>query len=269
MSAPPPPSLALVKRVMAAECDYTLARLTLLADLPGNPTGVACKRIGGAYAFSSKFLPRFNRVVGLEDNQADLVPELVSWFADRDIAGVFELMAGIECPRVMEALARAGYAQSGFHSLSYGPPAPAPTTDEGVSVEIVMRETLETFLDTYARGWSVGEPEGFKNNVRGWLGLPGWTLYLGRYRGAPAGAAILYVAGGVGYCADSSVDPAFRGHGVHQALLRRRMADAGAQGADLVCAMAAYLSTSHRNMIRAGLCTLQTKAIWTPLQERP
>lgn len=266
MSMPPrTPSLELVKRVMTTECDYTLARLTMLANLPGNPAGVECKRIGGAYAFSSTFLARFNRVVGLEDSQAGLVPDLAAWFADRGISGVFELMAGIEAPRVMEALGRAGYAQSGFHALTYGTPEPMEPPQEGVRAEIVMAPTLEAFLDAYARGWSVADAEGFKNNVRGWLGLPGWTLYLGRYHGEPAGAAILYVKDGVGYCADSSVDPAFRGHGVHEALLRARIADAGAAGADMVCAAAAYLSTSHRNMIRAGLHTLQTKSIWTPL----
>ncbi|MGH8122950.1 MAG: GNAT family N-acetyltransferase, partial [Rudaea sp.] len=98
--------------------------------------------------------------------------------------------------------------------------------------------------------------------VRGWLGQSGWTLYLARRSGTPAGGAILYIDGRTGYCADSAVDPSQRGHGIHRSLLSRRSADAAAAGADLLCAQAAYLSTSQRNMARAGLGLLCTKSIW-------
>jgi hypothetical protein len=67
---------------------------------------------------------------------------------------------------------------------------------------------------------------------------------------------------GVGYFADASVAPTFRGHRVHQALLARRWRDAVAAGADIVCSQAAYLSTSHRNMERSGMRLLHTQAIW-------
>jgi len=61
--------------------------------------------------------------------------------------------------------------------------------------------------------------QGFKANVRGWLGqnrlvaLPG-----ARSTGKPAATAILYVADKVGYCADAATDPAF-GRGLQAALL--------------------------------------------------
>jgi len=45
-------------------------------------------------------------------------------------------------------------------------------------------------------------------------------------------------------------------------LLARRWRDARDAGAELVCGQAAYLSTSHRNMERAGLRLLHTQAIW-------
>ena len=106
---------------------------------------------------------------------------------------------------------------------------------------------------------------GFKANVRGWLGQTGWTLYLGRNEGQPAGAAMLCVSNGVAYCADSSVDPALRGKGVHLALLNRPRADAAEAGCDLICALAAFLTTSHRNMVRAGMALLYSQAIWTAL----
>ena len=109
------------------------------------------------------------------------------------------------------------------------------------------------------------DPEGFKANVRGWLGQEGWSLYLGRLGGVPAATGILYVRNKVGYCADAATIPAFRGRGLQTALLRRRIADASAAGVDFVCSGAFYLSGSHRNMERVGMRVQFTRAVWTPL----
>jgi GNAT superfamily N-acetyltransferase len=238
--------------------------MQVLERLPGNPVGIEYKVLDNAFAFSAQnsHSPSFNRVVGLNDRQASHVPELVEWYASRNIVGRFEIVPGIPCNDVMKALTKQHYAHAEYHTILYGTPCSDTASSPGVTVEVVDHSTLEIFLDCYSTGWQVANPEGFKNNVRGWLGQPGWTIYLARYDGKPAGAAILFIDGKTAYCADSAVDPAMRGHGVHQALLRRRSSDAAAQGVNLLCSMAAYLSTSHRNMIRAGFSTLSTKAIW-------
>ncbi len=53
---------------------------------------------------------------------------------------------------------------------------------------------------------------------------------------------------------------------LHAGLLARRIAEAGQAGADIVCSGAAYLSTTHRNMERAGMRILFNRAIWTDLK---
>ena len=95
------------------------------------------------------------------------------------------------------------------------------------------------------------------------LTAPGWSLYLARLNGEPAGAAILYVVGEDGYLADGAVDPAFRRHRVHRALLDRRCADAQAAGASRIFSGCDFLSASYRNQLRKGLLLLYTEAIWT------
>jgi GNAT superfamily N-acetyltransferase len=97
----------------------------------------------------------------------------------------------------------------------------------------------------------------------GWLGRPGWSLFLARVDGWPVAEGILYVKDGVGYLADASCDPNYRRHGLQAALLARRIAEARDAGAAFVCSGAAYLSTSHRNMERAGMRILFNSAIWT------
>ena len=95
-----------------------------------------------------------------------------------------------------------------------------------------------------------------------WLTAPGWSLYLARFEGEPAGAAVLYQVGEDAYLADGAVDPAFRRHGVHRALLDRRCADAGAAGAARIFSGCDFLSASYRNQLRKGLTLLYTEALW-------
>jgi GNAT superfamily N-acetyltransferase len=273
------PDLALVRRIEAAESGYTVSRLKVLERLPGNPAGVAYRRDGRVLAMRARHLPypAFNRVVGMDDSRAALVAELTAWFRDAGIRGRFDVLPGESTSELCRRLAAEGYAQtgiadrdgyseSGFHATLYGEPEEAPEqASKAVDIARVSSgDLLERFLDTYCDGWSMPQPvrEGFKNNVRGWLGEPGWHLLLATIDGSGAGTAILYMHQGVGYFADGSTAPSARGRGVHQALLARRWQDARDAGAELVCSQAAYLSTSHRNMERAGLRLLHTQAIW-------
>jgi hypothetical protein len=114
---------------------------------------------------------------------------------------------------------------------------------------------MERYLDAYVAGWNIPEKDHaqFKSNVRPWREQPGWSLYLARIDDCPAAAATLYVSDRVGYLADAATSPAFRGHGLHTALLRRRIRDASAAGIDFVFSGAEPMGTSHRNMERAGL----------------
>jgi ribosomal protein S18 acetylase RimI-like enzyme len=264
------PSVELSRRIRNADCAYTASRVRLLEALPGNPMGAEVRRIGKAWAFRVAGLPMasFTRVVGLEGAQADQVQPLADWFRDNGSLGRFEIAPDEAIDQLGPALTLAGYAHFAFHATLYGPPdgeaRPLPPSVEIEAVE--GAEALEDFLDVYAAGWNVpeGARDGFKANVRGWLGLPGWTLYLAHCDGRPAGEAILFMHEGVGYLADGAVRPEFRGRGLHRAMIDRRRDDARAAGADVLCVQAAYLSTSHRNMVRAGLALLYAQAFWTP-----
>lgn len=252
------PTVHLGRRAEQAASRYFMSRL---ANVPGGES----KSCGDVVALSARYLGAavFNRVVGLTDARVEALPELIAWYAQREIRPTFEIVPGMPCTDVMTALAAAGYRHSGFNAMLYGrarptllPPAP------GVSVEPVDQSNYEMFLDAYAAGRQIPDPAAFKRD-RQWLGRPGWSLYLGRYQGHAAGAAILYMDAATGYCADCAVDPAFRSRGVHLALLQRRCEDAARAGADLLCAEADYLSTSYHNMLRAGLVLMYTKACWT------
>ena len=261
------PSLDLVRRTVRTEAAYTLSRLQVLERLPGNPVGVAYRQLDdGVVAFMARHLPvpSFNCVVGLRAGQEHHVEPLVRWYRDNGVTAQFALVPGLSDAKLGRELARLGYYQSGFHTAVICEPDLALADAGGIVIETVTTAgLLEEFLDVHAAGWQIPDPQGFKANVRGWLGLPGWSLYLARVDGRPAATGILYVHDRVGYCADAATDPIFRGRGLQTAMLRRRIADAKTAGVDFVCSGAQYLSTSNRNMERVGMRVLFVRSIWT------
>jgi hypothetical protein len=264
------PSLRLVRRTVETEIAYTVSRMRVLERLPGNPVGIAFRHLdGGGVALMARYLPvpSFNSVVGLRAGHETELEQLAAWYRAEGVKPRFETVPGYYDPALGRELARLGFFQSGFHTaLVCAPRSEDPPAGERISVERVADAgTLDTFLGTHAAGWGIPDAEGFKANVQGWLGEPGWSLYLARLDGRPAATAVLYVADKVGYCADAATDPGFRGHGLQRALLNRRIADASAAGVDFICSGADFLSQSHRNMQRASLRTLFVRGIWTAL----
>jgi ribosomal protein S18 acetylase RimI-like enzyme len=265
------PSIELIHRANAASIAYTLSRLQVLERLAGNPIGVAYRLFEGATALAAPGLPvsSFNTIVGLRRGQAHLIEPLALWSRDHGAKGRFEIAAGDDEPAIGRELARIGFFQSEFHATLIGEPDAIPEQAEETSVtQIETAADMEDFLDAYVAGWEIpnGAQDQFKVNVRPWRAEPGWSLYLARDDGRPAGAAILFIHDGVGYFADAAVAPAFRGRGLQRALLSRRWRDARAAGVDFVCSGAAFLSTSHRNMEGLGMRLLYLKAIWTPIE---
>jgi len=261
------PSLALIRRTIDIDIAYTLSRLQVLERLAGNPVGIAYRRFGRrGYALMARHLPvaSFNRIVGLEPGEEMDLPGTLQWYRDNDVRAQVELVPGLADAGAARELARLEFAASGFHAALIAAPRAAPRPASGVEIERVGdARTFDAFLDAYAAGWGVQRPDQFKRNVRPWLGRTGWSLFLGRFEGKPAAAAILYVEGATAYLADASTDPGFRGHGLHAALLHARLAAAAAAGVDVAVSGAAFLSASHRNMERAGMKLQFVRSLWT------
>jgi hypothetical protein len=204
------PSIDLIRRTIDCEVSYTLSRMRVLEQIDGNPIGIASRRVGkNGWALMARRLPvpSFNAVVGLGPGDESELEAVSQWYLDNDVNAQIEIVPGREDATLLRELTRLGYHHSGFHVSVIARPGDAVAPDPAVAVERVTDRTLEDFLDAYIAGRGLPDGEGFKRNVRPWLGLPGWSLFLGRVEGNPAAAAILYLRDGFGYLADG-----FRAH---------------------------------------------------------
>jgi GNAT superfamily N-acetyltransferase len=256
----------LATRAMRVDLVYTVQRMQVIAEREGNPFGVAIKAFGAAMALAAARLPssRFNRVVGLTPNEAVLLPEILTWYTELGPSPHIEIRPGDSSDSLADSLARAGFRETAFQASLVGEAVETLPTDIVIrSVE--TSEMMERFLDVYLAGWEfpLAVHEGAKANMRGWLGLPGWHLYIAYIDAQAAAIAIFFLHENVAYFADTCVHPNFRGRRLQSALLARYKKDAARLGADLLCSQATFASTSHRNLERAGLRVLHTHTDWT------
>ncbi len=271
----------LAERVEQSEMRYMVDRMRAMQERPGNPMGVEIARFGNAVALYAREMPwpQFNTVKGLSEAEAERVDEVIAWYGDR--APQWEIIPSRGGQALQQRLAQRGYYQSGFHSSWFMPlvlesrqsdPA-AETGRETSSGEWRLAElSLADGLEQYARvhclatGLPLSGAEAVAANNEVLLGRAGWSFYLAEAEdGEPAGAAVMHCADGVASLTFAAVLPQYRGRGLHQALILRRLEQARASGCTLAVSQAAYASASARNMERCGLRLAYTRATWSAL----
>jgi hypothetical protein len=181
-----------VRRAQGVIGAYTRTRLEIIAARPGNPMGAEAREFGEAVALRAPGSSggHFNYGYGFCDEQIEHIPALIEWYA-AGAGGSFELAPGREIAQTAKLLAAAGYVQTGFHATFAGPAEMANAPSAGVDVQRVEGEDdLKIFADVYHLGWAI---TGFRIPMKPWLTAPGWSLYLARCDGEPAGMAIVYV----------------------------------------------------------------------------
>ena len=137
-----------------------------------------------------------------------------------------------------------------------------------VTARVIRSEELPAWAEVWLQGYAeaLGTSAAMAERIaaatlRLW-GQPGWDLYLAFVDGQVAAAGALYVQDRVASLLVGATLPAFRRRGCQGALLQARMADAAAQGCDLIVAQAGLDTTSHHNMERAGLRIAYTRGFW-------
>ena len=265
------PSLRVIRRTLECEIAYTVSRMAVLERIPGNPVGIeyppprgrrrgadgaasagarlqqrgrAARRARAAYRAADRLVSRRRRQGAVRDGARLLRP------GARPRAGAARLLP-VGLPHLAGVRARPGAAGRAR--------AASPS-----SASRAPRRWRSSSTPTSPAGASRRERSSRPTCAPGSASPAGSSIW-GAREGRPAAAAILFVHDKVGYCADATTDPAFRGRGLQTALLARRIADARAAGVDFVCSGAEFLSQSHRNMERVGMRVQFVRSLWTAL----
>ncbi|MDP9366570.1 MAG: hypothetical protein M3Q10_20480 [Chloroflexota bacterium] len=236
LPAPPLPTPDLMRRLVGAERTCYLDWVRAMEAEPGNPFGIAAEAFGGATALACRAIPAqiWNRVFGLTEAEAALVPSILAFYREHGADVLFDVPPTSvspfwEGPNVLLTLARHGLYQGAFHQILYAAPrTDVPHPPPNVGIEEVGPERASDFVGLYEQVWGDG------GAIRVLLGRPRFRSYIATVDGEPAALGVLHVADGVGSMASALTAPAFRGRGCQTALLHRRIRDAAGAGCDLL-----------------------------------
>jgi GNAT superfamily N-acetyltransferase len=229
---------------------------------------VQIEPVGAAFAIFEKPGSPLNRCTGLGFEgpvvSADL--EKIEQFYNQFDAPSRISLCPLADPSLLEMLKARGYNLERFFMvlarslhLSEMPVEIPP----GIQIRLVTPDFSALWLATVARGFSAPqEPDvGTYDILAPNFYASNAVSYLAYVDGQPAGGGGMYMHAGVVEFGGASTLPAYRGRGVHTALLEARVQAAHQMSCDLGLVLTAPGSHSQRNVQRLGFEVAYTKAV--------
>lgn len=247
----------LARRIERANDAGNQARIAGVGSVAGNPIGVErrgfSERLGATLARRPVWYYHFfNHVYGVGSGVD--VAEALAWTREAGAAARTYVCPFDADEALLRHLSDLGMRPIDFMQVLYGPPAPDA---DGAPNGVEIREDVDAFLAYYCSHAPPGiDPEIVRGEMRE------WRCYAALVDGRPVAGGAMHLHEGVAALAAAGTLADFRGRGIQGALLRRRVADAGAAGCDLVTCSAHPGSTSQRNQERVGLRPAYTRLIW-------
>jgi GNAT superfamily N-acetyltransferase len=262
----------LARRIERAEVD--LIRAANAAARRRKAPGLLIPVAGGVASFADHGSP-YNKVTGLGFDGVPFGEELdrvERAFASHDEPTQVEL-AHLADPAIGAVLTARGYRLESFENVLGRPldgsEAPLPLPD--VDIRRSPADDYETWLGVMADAAAHPDTEGvpwheefpraiYIQAMRDSAG-PEVRRYRADRGGVLAGGAELRLVDGIAQFAGAATAPSHRRHGIQNALLAVRLADAAAEGCDLAVIVTQPGSKSHQNAQRRGFHLLYTRAI--------
>ncbi len=219
--------------------------------------------LGDAYACAAPAIPGliFNRAFGLR-MVPNLRPRILEHFRANGVAGWLVDVAPPE----------PGAAPDQEVAVLAIEPSrvPAAPTVPGLTIRRVGAGEATTWESVLVDAFDIEGPE-----RDAWLAaapsiaaIPGMQCLLAEMDGRPVAAAGLYTRARIGGLIPAAVLPAFRGRGIHAALIADRARRAEAMSCELVTSQAEAGGPSERNIERMGLVRLHVRGNYPVSREQ-
>ena len=108
------PSLDRMQRTLAVDISYTMSRMKVLEQLPGNPVEIHYRWVDETAVALMSRLPSFSRVIGLRAGHEPHIEELVRWYREHGIKPTFEMVPGHYVASLGRELTRRGFSSPAF-----------------------------------------------------------------------------------------------------------------------------------------------------------
>jgi len=261
-------TIAFARHIAVAHEALHVEGMRAAAALAGNPFEIEVRRFGRATATIARkvpFVEWYNRVVGLEQQDARALRDMLAFYRAHGIRARFELGPAELTSALAVTLAAERVGLERFEAMLYAPidarVAPPPSA---IEVRPSPLDELDLYLDLWARGFALPDflwPD--EKRVRAaWFSVPDLHRYVALADGAPVACSALYVHGDVAYLCMSATLPEARGRGAQSALIARRWRDAADRGCRTVATQTAFGGTSQHNMERAGMRLAYGFGVW-------
>jgi ribosomal protein S18 acetylase RimI-like enzyme len=262
----------LALRIERAECQ--LSHAVAAATLARGGDAFALPVGGGAAVYTGPASP-INKVIGIgfEPVADSLWDEVEARFAEKRCVVRVEIST-LADTAIAQTLTRRGYVLEEFENvLAFDlARAPLPAVRHADGLSITRNEgDAASWMDVVVEGFRHpdGSPrssesfpdDALKEVYAGFAASPGFARYLALVDDQAAGGAALRQAGDIAQLCGASTLPRFRRRGIQSALLRRRLADAQAQGCGLATVTTQPGSKSNHNAQRQGFELLYPRAV--------
>lgn len=256
----------LAKRIEFSDFEVMFGRMNAIRNRSGNPYQVEVRKFGQSTALSVKGLSNdFNKLWCLGPSDLPYLDQILEFFDSRNPDFKIDLIPTNVTDGMTLKLSQKGFFQEGFHTALYIT-SPSIFEIEKSSVQILKVQDVDVQLFSEIFCKSLELPPTIAENEESFSFLqqdPSWSLYLGFNGNEPAGFSMMYIADdGVGCLAMAGTIPEFRGKGIQQAMLHRRLKDAKTKGCNLIMAQCEFGTTSFRNLQRFGFRVAFTKSVW-------
>jgi MOSC domain-containing protein YiiM/GNAT superfamily N-acetyltransferase len=197
----------------------------------------------------------FNRAFGLRQ-LPHLLPAVLAFFARHEVCG---WLTAAEPPWPDAVAERTGAVLAASPSEVLE----APSVD-GLAIRLVGPAEAVAWERTMVAGCGFSGPlaDAWLAAAPGIARDPRMHLFLAEIGGVPVGAGGLFVHRHVGGLVPGCVAPAYRGRGVHAALIAARTRLAAELGCELVAGWATLGGPSERELLRLGLRRVWTRGIY-------
>lgn len=241
--------------IVDAICSFDSARIEVFRAVKGNLDLMGVDRLDELSLLHNKQVGYFNRVYGFTDQSVDKLNAIEDFYGCLSRPYFLVVPHALTSAQSRQELITRGYTayeDAVFLGNELLMPIVSPVS--GLSFEPVDEQSIDEYIALYLKCFDA-RPENLPSarvNMRELLKISKHEFWLARADGRLKGLCAARETAQATFLCAGAVHESFRGTGIHQKLIRYRLATAQKNGVPLAVTWAIRNGQSHQNAMNAG-----------------